>query len=226
LSAEEYILESILDPMAFIAPNGRPGMPARIAEDLAPDAIRNIVGFLASCEAFPDYAKIARLPIPDRRRAESAAAPVRLETMRLAEDVLQRKGACLACHSLYSGPEDSVHAPPLFGAGLTDPQAIERAIVQPKERVDSKYRTVTIELISGKTISGRLLWRTGQSVGIAYRDSGNQLALREVSLSEIETDDGVPRIRESSLSLMPEGYDQSLSPDEIRAVVRLLRQLN
>ena len=57
LTAAEYILESILDPAAFVAPLNHRGMPKNVASDLSPDTIRNIVAFLASRGARRDRAR-------------------------------------------------------------------------------------------------------------------------------------------------------------------------
>lgn len=225
-SAAAYILESILDPPAFIAPVGRPGMPLNLAAELDPEEVRDIVGFLASCGAFPDYEEIRDLEIPDSRGPASGPTSIRREDMQLAENVLREKGSCLKCHSLYSVPEDNVFAPALFGAGLRDVAAIHQSMVEPGKEIKPKYRTVTILLQNGQLVSGQIVSRNDERLVLCARDEQNQFVLREISLTEIESDDNGLLIRESTTSLMPDGFDKTLTAEEIDAVIKLIRQLN
>ena len=105
MTAAAYLLESILDPAAFVAPTNRAGMPKNIARDLAPDEIRDIVAYLASRGGTPRYDEIRTLEIPDLRPDQSTPTPVRRDQMQLAEHVLREKAACLECHSLFRNAE-------------------------------------------------------------------------------------------------------------------------
>lgn len=225
-SAPEYILESILDPAAFVAPSGRPGMPPNVAAELAPHDVRNIVGFLASCGAFPDYDEIMRIDIPDRRSAETETTLIHLKDMQLAEQVLREKGACLECHSLFSNPEGKIYAPGLFGAGLNDTKALHESMLDPHKEIKPKYESVTVVLENGQVTSGQLLSRTDERLVLCTRDEQSRLVLRDIPLADIETEDGQPQILESKISLMPTGFDQLLTSEEIDAVINLIRQLN
>ncbi len=226
-SAAKYILESIVDPNAFIAPGGRPGMPPNVAAGLDPKDIRNIVGYLASCGAFPNYDEIQHLDIPDRRQpGRSETRSITLEQMQLAENVLHEKGACLKCHSRFSAPEDTVFAPPLFGAGLNDVETIREALLDPNKIIKTGYESVTVLQRDGKTLSGRLVGRTSMNVVLAIRDEQSRLQLRQIPISEIETENGQPEIRKSKVSQMPSDLGKTLSTEELDAVVNLIRQLN
>lgn len=225
-SAAEYLLESVLEPDAFIAPGGRPGMPSGITESLAPDQIRNLIGYLAGRGAIPDYSEIAGLEIPDRR-AHSGADPVLdLAEITMAETVLREKGQCLNCHSIHNSPEDRVFFPPLFAAGLTDLNAVRESIVEPNKSIPPTYQSSNVLLVDGQVVSGCLIAQTEDQLLIVSRDQQNQITLRKLLLEEIEQSDGVPVIKESSQSLMPNGYAKLLSDQEIEAVVKLIRQLN
>ena len=225
-SATEYILESILDPEAFVAPSGRPGMPTDVAAELAPDAIRNLVGFLASQGEFPDYDEIMQLEIPDRRGAKPPRRMIRLQEMQLAESVLREKGACLNCHPHDSRPEGRSVAPGLFGVGLKDPQVIHQALTDPHREIHPAYRTHHILMADGRIVTGQLVSRSDERLVLRVRDQRNQIVLRQIPIGEIETDDGVLQIHESKTSLMPDGFGESLSREEIDAVIKLIRQLN
>ncbi len=225
-SAAAYILESILDPAAFVAPGGRPGMPQNMAVELDPRDVRNIVGFLASCGAFPDYDDIMRLDIPDRRSHQAEPTRISLNDMQLAEHVLREKGACLECHSLYSIPEGRIYAPGLFGVGLDDKQTLRESVLDPHKEIKPRYASVTVVLGNGQLASGQLMSRNDERLVLCTRDEQNRLRLRDVPLAEIEEEDGQPLILESKISLMPTGFDKLLSSEEIDAVINLIRQLN
>lgn len=225
-SAAEYILESILDPSAFVAPSGRPGMPPNVAAELDPDDVRNIIGFLASRGAFPDYDEITSLDIPDRRIEQTEPGLIRLKDMQLAENVLREKGACLECHSLYSVPECKIYAPALFNAGLKNKKTLHESVLEPHSEIKLNYASVTVVLESGQVASGQLMSQNDERLVLCTRDEQNRLVLRDISLADIEREDGHPLILESKVSLMPAGFDEILTSKEIDAVINLIRQLN
>lgn len=226
MSAPQYILESILDPAAFVAPSSRPGMPRNVGAELSPDELRNIVGFLASCGAYPDYDEIVRLEIPDRRPPDTATTIVRKEEMELAEQLLLDKGRCLNCHSRYHVPEAQVFAPGIFNVGLSDKQQLHQSIVDPHREIKAGYQSVSVILQNGKVVSGRLLSRTDAELMICVVDEQSQLSLQRVALADVETEDGQPLIEESSISVMPADFDKLLSEQELTALITLISQLN
>ena len=166
MTAAEYILESILDPAAFVAPSSRPGMPRNVVAELPPDDVRNIVAFLASCGAYPDYDEIVNLQIPDRRTDQSQHTLVRLQDMELAEQVLHDKAGCLKCHSLHHVPESKVYAPGIFGVGLTDKQTLRESVVDPYKEIKPNYYSVNVVLQNGEVITGRLMSQDERAIDV------------------------------------------------------------
>ncbi|MCA9192645.1 MAG: c-type cytochrome [Planctomycetales bacterium] len=225
-SAAEYILESILNPAAFIAPGGKPGMPRNFAERLSSTEIRNLVGFLATHQARPDYLEISQLDIPDTRQSSTEPIDLRLTEVQLAETVLRDKGQCLNCHALYAAPENQSFAPSLFAAGLKDEEHIRASILFPHKDVLPKYQVVNVLLQDGRIISGQLVSRSPDQVVLLTRDSQQRIVNSILPLSEIEDENGEPIIRPVNTSLMPEGYSQLLTTEEIDAVVKLIKLLN
>ena len=225
-SAAAYILESILDPGAFVAPSSRPGMPRNVVAELPPDDVRNIVGFLASCGAYPDYEEIVKLQIPDRRTDQSQRTLVRLEDMELAEHVLRDKAGCLKCHSLHHVPESKVYAPGIFGVGLTDKQLLRESVVDPYREIKPNYHSANVVLQSGEIVSGKLMSRDEEHLTLCIRNDNGELMTRDIALADVETEDGQPMIEESPVSMMPTGFDKLLTPHELQAVLTLIHQLN
>ena len=225
LTAAEYILESILDPEAFVAPQNWKGMPKNVAHDLSPDAIRNIVAFLASRGARPDYDEIRRLEIPDLQQ-DAPVRIVRRQDMELAEQVVRERGQCLHCHSLHRNAEHLVFAPGLFGVGLVDDQTLRESLVDPNKVVSPAHLGVTVFLESGQVLSGRLISQTDDRLVLLARNDQNHPVRVEVAMSEVEEEDGQLLILPSETSPVPTGFDQLLSPEELDAVVTMIEQLN
>ncbi len=116
--------------------------------------------------------------------------------------------------------------PALFNAGLTDEQQLRQSVLEPHKRITPGYRSVTVVLESGAVVSGRLLARTGGSVTLCTYSETNTLVVRDLSLDEVEQEDGRPLILESQASIMPTGFDKILTDSELDAVLTLIRQLN
>jgi mono/diheme cytochrome c family protein len=228
-TGSQYILESILDPDCFLAPGYQPSMPRMpdgLVADLSPTDIKDLVAYLASRGAFPKYREIASLEIPDMRGKQSERIPVSREQMELAEQVFRDKGSCFQCHSEHSFPEYTIFAPGLFHVGLTDTKKIKQSIIDPHKDVLSMYRSVNVILENGKELSGRLISRTDDRLILVTRDQQNRIIPQELLLSEIEKEDGQPLILETTVSAMPKGFGESLTSEEVEAVITLIRQLN
>ena len=52
------------------------------------------------------------------------------------------------------------------------------------------------------------------------------MVLRDILLDDVVKEDGTPQIRETNTSLMPTGFDKTLTPEEIDAVINLIQKLN
>lgn len=122
-SASAYLLESLLDPPAFIAPGEKAVMPAGIVADLTDREIRSLVAYLSGLGGTPDYKAIDALSI--RRQAGDKLDPLTIDraTAELGSELLIQN--CARCHGLSSEPEFNTHAPPLFGVSLRDPARLE-----------------------------------------------------------------------------------------------------
>jgi cytochrome c2 len=225
MTAAQYLLESILEPNAFVAAHNRSGMPKNVAHDLSPESIRNLVAFLAGRGASPDYDEIRRMAIP-HLAAKQETRIIRLEDMELAENALRKKANCLQCHSLYRDAEYQLVAPSLFGLGLTDPAQIRESIVKPNEVVLPAYGSVSVPLANGAIASGRLISSTAQGIVLLVQDTRGQWVCRSFSSSDLERDPEVTEKSQPPGSPMPTGFDQLLTDRELDAIVTLIRQLN
>lgn len=225
VSAARYLLESILDPDAFVAPHNRRGMPRNVARDLSQESIRNLVAFLASRGSSPNYGEIRALNIPDFS-VQHERRVVRLDQMELAERAMRGKANCLQCHSPYRNAEYQVFAPSLFGMGLTDVQQIRESIIKPSRVVPPAYSSVAVCLANGEVVAGKLISSNEDAIVLLTQDGQGQWICRDLPLSELDTDDETPALTPVPLSPMPTGFDKLLSDQELEAIVTLVRQLN
>ena len=68
--------------------------------------------------------------------------------------------------------------------------------------------------------------RDDRHLVLCVRDPANELSLHEVSLAEIETEDGRRQILESETSLMPPDFGERLSREQLDALIKVIRALN
>jgi mono/diheme cytochrome c family protein len=225
LSAAEYILESLLDPDAFVAPTNHRGMPKNLATKLSPEEIRNVVGYLAGRGAAPDYQQIRELNIPDLRPTGTTRV-IRRDQMELADHLLSGRATCLECHSRYRNAEYLVFAPGLFSVGLSDPALVRESIVDPSKQIAPMHQSVNVVLADGREISGKLISRTDDQLLLLSRNARNEWVPMQIPLASVEQEDGQPLVEPSPLSPMPTGFEQLLSKEELDAIVTMIEQLN
>jgi putative heme-binding domain-containing protein len=123
------------------------------------------------------------------------------------------KAACSQCHKVDN--EGSRIGPDLsqIGAIRTRRDLIE-AIAFPSATFARGFEPVTV-FVSGRSISGVLTGETTKEVQVLTADRSNTA----VSRDEIE------EIIPSRLSIMPQGLDRNLTPDELRDLVAFLSSL-
>lgn len=227
LSAPEYILESILDPSKFRAPVARGVMPQEIAANLAPGQIRDLVAFLASQNARPDLARIARLEVPDDRPGHGPKRAINREQVELGLEVFRTRAACANCHTLHSERKyEHLIAPPLFLASAFDDAYLHESIREPSRVVADGYKQVNVATDDGRVLSGRLLRDDPDALLLLTLDAQGNAEPVTIPRDQIATDDdGQPALARTSVSPMPQGFAETLNPAEIEAVVAVLKSL-
>lgn len=113
-----------------------------------------------------------------------------------------------------------------FGVGLTDEDLVRESVVDPRKVIAPAFQSVNVLLDNGLAVTGNLISRTDDRLTVLTRDDQNQLQRQEILLADVEYEDGEPLILQSQESLMPTGFEQLLTPEELEAVLTLIRQLN
>lgn len=119
---------------------------------------------------------------------------------------------CATCHR-----PSGEHQP--IGANLNNlsnrsDEALVRAILDPNQAVEPKYQNYVLQTDEGKTLAGVIESEVADSVTLAHAD-GKRTSIRR---NQIE------RIQATGTSLMPEGFETTLDPKALQAIVRYLQQ--
>ncbi len=120
------------------------------------------------------------------------------------------KRACATCHRL--GGEGIEVGPDL--ATLTDrsPEALLVAILDPNRAVESKYADFTVHTVDGRVLNGLVASESASAVTLRRQEGKEDTLLR----SEIEA------MAASSRSLMPEGLENDLKPQDLADLIAYL----
>jgi putative membrane-bound dehydrogenase-like protein len=117
---------------------------------------------------------------------------------------------CSACHKLYG--EGGELGPDLTGSGRSDLGYLLENVVAPNTVVAADYRMTVVQTKDGRILNGLL--RSPSPGSIILMTSSGVLTLDRSDVEKIET---------QSVSMMPEGLLDGLSPEERRDLVAYLR---
>jgi putative membrane-bound dehydrogenase-like protein len=154
--------------------------------------------------------------IPAAKRERIAQLRARLDpgTLAAADLASGRRlfaQACASCHVLF-GAGNKV-GPDLTGAQRSDVGYLLENIVDPAATVSADYHMSTIALTDGRLLNGIVGDRAANGPTLTLQTATERLTLNRADIEEI---------RESDLSLMPDGLLDVLGPDQVRDLVAYL----
>jgi putative heme-binding domain-containing protein len=120
---------------------------------------------------------------------------------------------CANCH-LHNGIGQNV-GPALSALASKDRAYILKSILQPNAAVEWKYKSYNLMTEDGRLVSGMISGESATSVEIVTSD-GKKTSLL---LSEIED------MRNSTKSFMPEGFERSITPDQMADLMEFVRPM-
>jgi putative heme-binding domain-containing protein len=224
LSAEEYVLQSMSDPAAFLTPGWHDPMPQTAAARLSPSAAVNVAAYLLSLGSTPDFRRLLRLRDSLALPAPASGHAPDLATIEAGRKLFFTKGDCLKCHALRELPGAGFQAPELRGVGRFGEEFLRESIEHPSRQIRTGYENWNIRLENGDTVLGRLLEKTDSHYRLLTFDFAGNLEVVEIQISTIARDaQGEPDARVSKVSAMPDEID--LSEPEIAAIVSYLSTL-
>ena len=121
--------------------------------------------------------------------------------------------ACAACHTLHG--EGGKVGPDLTGGGRDNIDYLLENIVDPSAVVSADFRMSVVDLKDGRVLNGLIASKTDRTLTLK-------------TMTEVVTIDrsDVTEIRESTLSLMPEGLLESLPQQQARDLIAYLMHKN
>ncbi len=131
------------------------------------------------------------------------------ETAKRGKEVFTK--VCAQCHKLGDVGNDV--GPPLRQLGDKSPAQLLESILDPSREVDPKYMGYTFLLDDGVVITGIILQESGQQIVIAEA-GGKQTTLERSKIDEIKS---------SGLSLMPNGLEEQVSPEQMAELIQFLK---
>ncbi|MCU0716490.1 MAG: neutral/alkaline non-lysosomal ceramidase N-terminal domain-containing protein [Pirellula sp.] len=122
---------------------------------------------------------------------------------------------CAACHAEREISGDKIPAigPPLTGLNHWTNDAWVTAIIDPSRSVDTKFKRVSYRTEDDEIISGLKVRETDDALEIVGTD-GRIQSIQKNRIAEQ---------KESSLSLMPDGFEKSLDAQQIANLIKYLR---
>ncbi len=121
---------------------------------------------------------------------------------------------CVACHRAIDGKPQL--GPPLENLAHWTLDQWVTAVLDPNQTVEPKYRQSNLLTSDGQVIAGLILQRDQQELLVGVSDG----SLKRVGIAEIEDEkDGGP-------SLMPVGFEQKLSPEQLSELIGYLREVH
>lgn len=119
--------------------------------------------------------------------------------------------ACATCHKLFG--EGNTIGPDLTGSDRKNTDLLLQNIVNPSGYIRPEYVAYDVETKDDQNISGLMVESTASAVTLVDRNNERHVLPRE----------RISRLRESSLSLMPDGLLEGLKPQQIMDLFSYLR---
>ncbi len=117
---------------------------------------------------------------------------------------------CAGCHQV--GAMGHVVGPSLMAAATRGAESILTNVLDPNREVNPQYRNYVVLTVDGRTFSGMIVAENSSSVTLRAAESVESTVPR----SEIEW------IRDSGVSIMPEGLEKVITPDKMADLIAYL----
>lgn len=222
-TATDYLVESLLDPGAYVVEGFKNEMPApmRPPIGLTADEVRAVIAYLQSLGGTVDVAAIrlpaAALAAARQSAAASAWAPYLAGDPKKGEDLFfnpESNAACGKCHAV--GGKGGQVGPELTHVGGTrDPRFIVESILDASKEIASGYEAVLVITRDGRYITG--IVRREDAAAIEIADAQSQA--HKVPKTEIAQ--RVPQ----KVSLMPGNFREILTVEELHDLLAYLTAL-
>ncbi|MEK6258143.1 MAG: PVC-type heme-binding CxxCH protein [Planctomycetota bacterium] len=152
------------------------------------------------------------LPNPDRQKVLDELMPLTQQTADAVAGKEIFKKQCAKCHT-HSG-EGTKIGPDLTGMAVHPKKELLTQIIDPSRSVEGNYRVYSVALADGRVMSGLLASESKTAIEI-FDTEGKKHAIQRDDIDELIA---------SAKSLMPEGFEKQVKPDEIANLLEFLTQ--
>lgn len=224
-SGAEYLVQSLINPGAFVVPNFKNEMP-NIHEPpiaLSPAELKAVVLYLQRLGGSPD---IGALPLPPDLFSKPASDVASVE---ISGDVASGRAlffdaasgaGCASCHigvNVKGESEGGELAPDLTAiAAYRTPEHIYQKIIKPDSNVVSGYEQTLIKTKDDRFFIGVITGETTGEIFLMDKNS-NKIAIRKDQIAA--------RILQST-SMMPANYSDLLSENDLQNLTAYLLTLD
>jgi len=150
------------------------------------------------------------LPSPDRQKVLDELLPLTKRSGDVAAGKEVFKKNCAKCHT-HSG-EGTKIGPDLSGVAVHPKEHLLTEMIDPSRSVEGNFRVYTIALKDGRIMSGLLASESKTALELFDSEGKKQDVQRE----------DIDEMIASTKSLMPEGFEKQVSPDEIANLLEFL----
>lgn len=157
-------------------------------------------------------AKGGGLPDPDRQKVVEQLLPLIKRTGNAAQGKETFKKFCTKCH-VHSG-EGTRIGPDLTGMAVHPKEELLIHIIDPSRSVEGNFRIYSVLTNDGRVFNGLLASESKTSIEL-YDAEGKKHAIQR---------DDVDELLASTKSLMPDGFEKQVSPDELVNLLEFLTQ--
>ena len=150
------------------------------------------------------------LPSPDRQKviAELLPGVEQAGDSACGKEIFKRQ--CAKCH-MHSGEGQRI-GPDLTGVAVHPKRELLIHILDPSRSVEGNFRVYTAVLDDGRVLTGMLTGESQTAIEITDTEARRHAIARE----------DIDELVSSKKSLMPEGFEKQLKPDELRDLLEFL----
>ncbi|HEY2414337.1 MAG TPA: PVC-type heme-binding CxxCH protein [Pirellulaceae bacterium] len=152
------------------------------------------------------------LPNPDRQKVLDELLPLVQQKGDPAAGKLVFKNQCAKCH-MHSG-EGTKIGPDLTGMAVHPKHELLVHLIDPSRSVEGNYRVFSVLTADGQTINGLLASETKTAIELIDTEAKKHVVLRE----------DIENLQASPKSLMPEGFEKQVKPQDITDLLEFLTQ--
>ncbi len=152
------------------------------------------------------------LPNPDRRKVLDELLPLASQPGDAARGKEVFKKQCAKCH--VHGSEGTRIGPDLTGVAVHPKAELLENILDPSRSVEGNFRVYTLATADGQVITGLLAAESKSTVELFDAEGKKHSVLRE----------DIDELVASPKSLMPEGFEKQIKPDELVDLLEFLAE--